>query len=73
MLTTLLASGLVVRRVPPPYMGGGIKQLRPTTPFDPTTVQAAINSLPKDAEVPKLVVFDVRKIELRKPSTQSHA
>merc|ERR1712185_737784 len=40
-------------------MGGGIKQPRPSTPFDTTTVTYAATLLPPNAQLPQLVVFDL--------------
>ena len=40
-------------------MGGGIKQPRPTEPFDPTARPPAVDSLPEEAVLPRLIVFDL--------------
>ena len=40
-------------------MGGGIKQPRPTQPFDPAAHPPAVDSLPVEAVLPRLVVFDL--------------
>ena len=40
-------------------MGGGTKQPRPTEPFDPAAHPPAVNSLPAEAVLPRLVVFDL--------------
>ena len=40
-------------------MGGGIKQPRPTEPFDPTARPPAVDSLSEEAVLPRLIVFDL--------------
>ena len=47
------------RQQQPPLMGGGTKQPRPTEPFDPAAHPPAVNSLPAEAVLPRLVVFDL--------------
>lgn len=47
------------RQQQPPLMGGGIKQRRPTQPFDPAAHPPAVDSLPVEAALPRLVVFDL--------------
>ena len=47
------------RQQQPPLMGGGIKQPRPTQPFDPAAHPPAVDSLPVEAVLPRLVVFDL--------------
>ena len=47
------------RQQQPPLMGGGIKQPRPTEPFDPTARPPAVDSLPEEAVLPRLIVFDL--------------
>ena len=47
------------RQQQPPLMGGGIKQPRPSEPFDPAAHPPAVDSLPAEAVLPRLVVFDL--------------
>ena len=47
------------RQQQPPRMGGGIKQPRPIEPFDPAAHPPAVDTLPAEALLPRLVVFDL--------------
>ena len=42
-----------------PVMGGGTLQQRPSTAFDPAAHPPAVDTLPADAALPKLIVFDL--------------
>lgn len=69
LATLLLSKALVPSRQPLRHprprlrplitMGGGIKQPRPTEPFDPAAHPPAVDTLPEGAALPRLVVFDL--------------